>query len=117
MAEKDDQTLLTAKEMAAKNQKFLYFEDGEKKIDCVIAYDILAEDEHAATKEGHRETYFKNLEAKGLVLEKADCKQVYIPLLLKFLFNTSNSFFELCLLYIVVFATCSASTKQICFDF
>ena len=97
MAEKDDQTLLTAKEMAAKNQKFLYFEDGEKKIDCVIAYDILAEDEHAATKEGHRETYFKNLEAKGLVLEKADCKQVYIPLLLKFLFNTSNSFFELCL--------------------
>lgn len=76
MAEKDDQTLLTAKEMAAKNQKFQYFEDGERKIDCIIAYDVLAEDEEAEAKEGHRELYFKNLEARGLDLEKADSKQV-----------------------------------------
>lgn len=84
MAEKDDQTLLTVKEMAAKNQKFLYFEDGDRKIDCIIAYDILAEDEHATTKEGYRTTYLNNLEARGLELEKANIKQVYFPSKFKF---------------------------------
>ena len=77
MAEKDDQTLLTAREMADKNQKYQYFEDGERKIDCIIAYDVLAEDDEATTKENYRGIYLKNLEKRGLELEKAECKQVY----------------------------------------
>ena len=78
----DDQVLLSAKEMAEKksddSQKDLCFEDGERKIDCIIAYEVLVDDEDAATKEAHRESYFKNLEKRGLQIEKADCKQVYL---------------------------------------
>lgn len=84
MAGNDDQTLLTSKEMADKKQKYLYFDDGERKIDCIIAFDVPAEDDDAASKDSYRKTYFENLQKKGLEIEKADCKQVFFHYFITF---------------------------------
>ena len=46
----------------------------KRKIDCIIAYDVLAEDDKATTKENYRGIYLENLEKRGLELEKAECK-------------------------------------------
>lgn len=76
----DQSGLLTATEMADKKKseatKSLYLEDGERKIDCIIAYEVDLEDDDTAKKEGYRDTYFKNLQEKGLILEKADQAKV-----------------------------------------
>lgn len=76
----DQSGLLTATEMAEKKRsdasKTLYFEDGERKIDCIVAYEVDPEDDDADKKEQFRQTYFNNLQEKGLVLEKAEQAKV-----------------------------------------
>ena len=46
----DDQLLLASREVVGKNDmssKYLFFDDGTTKIDCMIAYEVLAEDDDA----------------------------------------------------------------------
>lgn len=83
----DDRSgLLTSMEMAEKKKsnsvKSLYFEDGIRQIDHMLAYEIVAGDDEkeAAKKEEYRQTYLKNLQSKGLEIEHAEISsgdQVY----------------------------------------
>jgi len=76
----DDQVLLTPKDMADKKKesynKFLYFEDGVRKIDCIIAYNVSVDDDKASAKEANRDIYVANLEKRGLQCEVADSAKV-----------------------------------------
>lgn len=76
----DKSELLTSVEMAekrkAKGNRYLYFDDGERKIDYVLAYQNLPDDDENKSKiEGYRQTFLANLKGKGVEVEAADTKK------------------------------------------
>lgn len=76
----DKSELLTSVEMAekrkAKGNRYLYFDDGERKIDYVLAYQNLPDDDENKSKiDGYRQTFLANLKGKGVEVEAADTKK------------------------------------------
>lgn len=76
----DKSGLLTSLEMAEKRKaignKYLYFDDGERKIDYVLAYQNLPDDDEDKPKiEGYRQTFLAKLKEKGVEVEAADTKK------------------------------------------
>jgi len=73
--------LLTSNEMTEKRKansnKSLYFDDGVRRIDYILAYQVIAKEDEvdANAKEKNRQTYLQNLRKKGLEIEKAECQQ------------------------------------------
>ena len=50
----------------------MFFDDGKRKIDCVLAYKVVSNPEHAEKQEKFRkwrENFFKQLGEEGLELE------------------------------------------------
>ena len=84
----DKSGLLTSLEMAEKKKsetnKSLYFEDGVRIVDYILAYEIGDDDDDQAERDEHRQTYLNHLQEKGLIIEKADPKKTEVHILLFF---------------------------------
>ena len=72
----DKSGLLTSMELSLKKRdestKDLYFEDGERKIDYILAYEIAENDDEltAKKKSDWRKTYLDNIISDGLEIEE-----------------------------------------------
>ena len=59
----------------------MYFDDGKRKIDCVLAYKVISAPEHADKQEKFRkwrENFYKQLAEEGLQLESDEGVSSYL---------------------------------------